>query len=278
MNQAMINSAVTLGQLQHKMDTTGHNLANMNTSGYKRRDVSFSDLLFQQVNNQSSQQYETGRQTPAGIRTGTGGAVAQTAVRFEQGSISQSGRDLDVAITEPGYYFELVPGENGERRFTRDGAFYLSPNPNNQAENFLVDRSGEYIQSQEGQPITIPGSFRDLRVSETGEIQVTLNDGENTEVTAGQLQLVSITKPQLLESHGGNYYGLPDLDELNLEIDDVLTESAGTQVFQQGALEMSNVDMAKEMNDMLQTQRGYQFNTRAISITDEMMGLVNNIR
>ncbi|WP_026691563.1 flagellar hook-basal body protein [Alteribacter aurantiacus] len=277
MNQALITSAVTLGQLQHKMDTTGNNLANMNTTGYKRRDVSFSDLLFQQVNNQSSLQHETGRQTHNGLRVGTGGAVAQTAVRFEQGSLSQTGRDLDIAMTEPGFFFELI-GEDGQRQFTRDGAFYLSPNPNNALENYLVNRSGEYVRSVDGQPIAIPSNFNDLNISESGNINVTLNDGQNTVVNAGQLQIVNITKPQLLESTGGNTLVFPNMEELELTIDDVLEEAAGSQVLMQRALEMSNVDMAKEMNDMLQIQRGYQFNTRAISITDEMMGLVNNIR
>ncbi len=278
MNQAMINSAVTMGQLQHKLDTTGNNLANLNTTGYKRRDVSFSDLLFQQINNQSVEHHEVGRQTPDGIRVGSGAAVAQTAMRYEQGAINTTDRELDIALTEPSYFFELIPGEVGERRFTRDGAFYLIPNPNIEGENLLVNSKGDYIQSAAGTPISLPANYADINVNEQGVIEVTLNDGDNTVVNAGQLQLTEITKPQLLENPGENHYRFPDLEELNLDEADVLAEAVGTQVFQQGALEMSNVDMGKEMIDMLEAQRNYQFNTRAISIGDEMMGLVNNLR
>ncbi|MGJ9384751.1 flagellar hook-basal body protein [Salipaludibacillus sp. CF4.18] len=276
MNQSMINSAVTMGQLQLKLDTTGNNLANVNTTGFKRSDTSFADLLFQQVNNQSAANQEVGRLTPNGIRVGAGAAVAQTAVRFEQGSISQSGREFDVALTEPGYFFELAETPGGDRQFTRDGAFYLSPNPNNNTQNFLVNSQGDYVLSAAGEPIELPSSYDDFQINEEGAITVTLNDG--TLVDAGQLQLVNITKPQLLASIGENNYVLPDLDALDTDLADVLEEAAGAQVFMQSALETSNVDSAKEMTDMMEAQRSYQFNSKAISITDQMMGLVTNLR
>lgn len=272
----MISAAVTMGQLQKKLDSTSHNLANSNTTGYKRRDVSFSDLLFQQVNNQPVAGQEVGRLTPNGLRVGSGGAVAQTAMRFEQGSLNETGRSLDVALTEPGYFFEISPTEEGERRFTRDGAFYLSPTPDNAGQNFLVDQDGEFLLSADGDPIILPGTYNDIQIREDGTIEVVLDGGE-TEIV-GQLQLVNITKPQLLNSIGDNAYTFPNLDELDLEMDDVLVEAAGTQVFRQGSLEMSNVDMGHEISEMLLTQRNYQFNSRAVSIADEMMGLVNSIR
>ncbi len=265
-----------MGQLQLKLDTTGNNLANVNTTGFKRSDTSFADLLFQQVNNQSAANQEVGRLTPNGIRVGSGAAVAQTAVRFEQGSISQSGREFDVALTEPGYFFELAETPGGDRQFTRDGAFYLSPNPNNNTQNFLVNSQGDYVLSAAGEPIELPSSYDDFQINEEGAITVTLNDG--TLVDAGQLQLVNITKPQLLASIGENNYVLPDLDALDTDLADVLEEAAGAQVFMQSALETSNVDSAKEMTDMMEAQRSYQFNSKAISITDQMMGLVTNLR
>ena len=276
MNQAMITSAVTMGQLQKKLDTTGNNLANLNTTGYKRRDTSFADLLFQQINNQPAAGQEAGRQTPYGIRVGSGGAVAQTSMRFEQGPLQGTGRDLDIALTEKGFFFELSESENGERRFTRDGAFYLSPNPEAEGENHLVNRNGDFILSEAGTPISIPANQQNIYIRENGMIDVTLAEGET--VNAGQLQLVEVTKPQLLTALGGNTFVFPELEELELEIADVLNEAAGTGVFRQGTLEMSNVDIGYEQTEMLLAQRNYQFNARAISISDEMMGLVNNIR
>ncbi|WP_416147735.1 flagellar hook-basal body protein [Salipaludibacillus sp. HK11] len=276
MNQSMINSAVTMGQLQQKLDTTGHNLANANTTGYKRRDTSFSDLLFQQVNNQSIADLEVGRNTPNGLRRGSGAAVAQTAVRFEQGSFQTTGRDLDVALTQPGFFFEISPTEEGERRFTRDGAFYLSPNPAAADENFLVDAQGEFVLSADGEPIALPTNYDALTITGEGNIQVTLEDG--TEENFGQLQLVNITKPQLLLNNGDNNFVFAELDELDLGIADVLDEAAGTGVFQQSSLEMSNVNMEREMTNMIEAQRAFQFNSQGISITDQMMGLVTNLR
>ncbi|MCR6098530.1 flagellar hook-basal body protein [Salipaludibacillus agaradhaerens] len=276
MNQSMINSAVTMGQVQQKLNTIGHNLANANTTGYKQRDTSFADLLFQQVNNQPNVAREIGRQTPNGIRVGSGGAVVQTAVRFQQGAIQETGRQLDVALTEPGYFFELSPTETGERRFTRDGAFYLSPNPNAPGENNLVNSEGEFVLAADGNPISIPGGFEEFTITDNGTIQIALPDGTFQDVA--QLQLVNITKPQLLVNLGDNNFTFPNLDELGFGIDDVLEESAGTGVFQQSALEGSNVDLSKEMTNMLEAQRFYQFNSQAISITDQMMGLVSNLR
>ncbi|TMW72191.1 flagellar hook-basal body protein [Alteribacter natronophilus] len=275
MNQSMINSAVTLGQLQHKMDTTSNNLANLNTTGYNRRDVTFSSLLSQQIHNQPAAEQEIGRMTPGGIRVGTGGAVAQTAVRFEQGALNRTGRDLDIALTEPGYFFELAEGEDGNRRLTRDGAFYLTPGPA-AGGNSLVNQNGESVLGADGQPVTIPADYQAINVTEAGMVTVTMQDGTVEE--AGQLQLVQVTKPQVLESSGGNVFTLPAPDELNLDEEDVLNGAAGTDIFMQGSLEQSNVDMAKEMNDMLQTQRNFQFHSRAISIGDEMRGLVNGLR
>ncbi|WP_319003497.1 flagellar hook-basal body protein [Bacillus shivajii] len=276
LNQSMISAAVTMGQLQKKLDLTSNNLANVNTTGYKRRDASFSDLLFQQVNNQVVAEQETGRLTPNGIRAGSGAALAQTAVRFEQGALQQTDRPLDIALTEKGYFFELAPTEDGERRFTRDGAFYLSPNPNNAGENYLVNQDGDYVLGEDGEPIVIPANYEDLQITDQGTIQIVIN-GDETEVV-GQLQLVNITKPQLLNSIGNNAYVFPNLDDLDLEFGDVLEEAVGTDVFRQGSLEMSNVDMSREISEMLLTQRNYQFNARAVSISDEMMGLVNSIR
>ncbi|SDZ46270.1 flagellar basal-body rod protein FlgG [Evansella caseinilytica] len=276
MNQSMINSAVTMGQIQHKLDTIGNNLANVNTTGYKRRDTTFSDLLVQHINNQIVHSHEVGRQTPNGIRVGSGAAVAQTAIRFEQGSIQTTGRPLDIALTEKGYFFELTPAEDGTRRFTRDGAFYLTPNPAAQGENLLVNQNGDYILSVDGNPISIPAGHEELNITEEGVIEVVFANGQRA--VAGQIQLVQITKPQLLLSAGENTFVFPNLADLELNIDDVLNEAAGTQVFMQGALESSNVDMGREITEMMLAQRSYQFNAQAISITDQMMGLVNNIR
>ncbi|MBU9723419.1 flagellar hook-basal body protein [Litchfieldia alkalitelluris] len=279
MIQSMITSATTMGQLQNKLDVTSNNLANMNTTGYKRREVTFADLLFQQVNNQTVAAHEVGRTTPNGIRVGSGAAVAQTAMRLEQGAIQNTDRPLDLALTERGFFFEIAPSEDGTRRFTRDGAFYLSPNPDVEGENHLVNQNGDYVLSQAGTPITLPAGYQDITITESGTILVTDQNGNTEQVS--QLQIVQVTKPQLMLASGENNFIFPNLEELELGFADVLVEgvgAAGAEVIQQRALEMSNVDMGREMTEMLLAQRNYQFNSQAISITDQMMGLVNNLR
>ncbi|OIJ11719.1 flagellar biosynthesis protein FlgG [Anaerobacillus alkalilacustris] len=280
MNQSMITASVTMGQLQKKLDTISHNVANVNTNGYKRRDVQFQDLLFQQLNNQTVHQQETGRNTSNGLRIGSGARVSQTILRMEQGAINQTGRPLDIAIGEKGIFFEVLPtDENEPRRFTRDGAFYLTPNPNNADELFLVTGDGDFVMSATGNAIAIPANYDSINVTETGTILVTLKGELDTEINLGQLQLFRVTKPQLLESIGDNYFSFPDLEQLGLGFDDVLElvpENEGKLI--QGALEGSNVDLGKELSELILAQRAYQFNTRSISMADQMMGLVNNIR
>ncbi len=105
MNNAMIAASVTMGQLQRQLDTVSHNIANQNTSGYKSRGVQFSDLLYQQVNNQSKAAMEAGRLTPAGLRRGAGAKVSQTQLNLEQGPLQQTERELDFAITAENHFF-----------------------------------------------------------------------------------------------------------------------------------------------------------------------------
>ncbi|MCD8502188.1 MAG: flagellar hook-basal body protein [Bacillaceae bacterium] len=277
MIQSMLTASVTMGQLQKKLDTISNNVANVNTNGFKRREVQFSDLLFQQVNNQTVNRQETGRNTPFGIRVGSGAKVGETSVRLEQGSIIQTGRELDVALTEKNVFFEIIPTEDGQpRQFTRDGAFYLSPNPNNNDEVFLVNGDGKYVMSEGGGRIAIPASFDSIKISDDGRINVTLN---NVELTLGRLQLVQVKKPQLLKNNGDNLLSFPDLANLGLNIDDVLNilpQNQGKMI--QGSLEGSNVDIGRELSEMLLAQRSYQFNARSVTMADDMLGLINNIR
>lgn len=278
MNQSMLTATASMNQLQKKLDVISNNLANTNTHGYKRRDVQFSDLLFQQLNNQPVAGQETGRNTANGIRIGSGAKVAQTSVRMEQGVLMHTDRPLDLAMMEKGIFFEVLPTEDSDqRRFTRDGAFYLSENPNNLEELHLVTGDGDFVMSREGKAIVIPTNYDTIKVSDAGTINVTLKDGNVLNV--GDLQLVRVTKPQLLENLGNNFFAFPNLAELNLAFADVLGQVPQNEgKLMQGSLEASNVDLGTELSELMIAQRSYQFNTRSISIADQMMGLVNNVR
>ncbi|MFC5711486.1 flagellar hook-basal body protein [Thalassorhabdus alkalitolerans] len=276
MNTSMITSSVTMGQLQQQLDTISNNLANADRTGYKRREHSFSDLLAQQVNNQSAQQYEGGRLTPLGIRVGSGAKIAQTALRMEQGSIQQTERSLDFALTDRETFFP-VQGEEGEVLYTRDGAFYLSPDPANPDQQVIVTGDGNELLSGEGTPFVVPAGTRDFQLTNEGMMEAVLANGES--VNIGELELARITKPQLLEGAGGSMFTLPDLAALDIEAENVIELVAGNEAqVQQRALEQSNVDFSKEFADMLNAQRAYSFNARSVSQGDQMMGLINNLR
>ncbi|MGY4688437.1 flagellar hook-basal body protein [Salibacterium sp. K-3] len=274
-----LSSANTMGQLQHKLDGISNNLANSNTPGYKRRETTFSDMLFQQTNNMRDPRNEAGRLTPDGIRTGTGAAAAQTALRMEQGSLEETGRELDFAITEEDQFFQVESMADGEAetQYTRDGSFYLSENPEEPEGWTLVNNNGDYLLGEDGERMDIPAGAQDFSLQEDGTLEAVTQDGEEIEI--GQLELARVTKPQLLENAGGNNFSLPDLDELGLAEADVLEFNPGAEeAVKQGSLEQSNVDVGQAMTDMMTTQRQYSFNARAVTQGDQMMGLINSLR
>lgn len=279
MNTSMIAASVTAGQLQRKLDTLSHNIANTNTTGFKRRETTFSDLLFQQVNNQTVTSMEGGRLTPNGLRVGVGAKIAQTALRLDQGPLRQTDRELDFAIAQKNHFFRIGVIENGQQveRLTRDGAFYLSEDPENPELLTIVTSNGDFLLDGGFNRINVPMNFQSISLSTEGFLRATLNDGTIEDL--GQLALTQIHKPQLLEATGDNLYRIPDLAALGFAEEDVFEEvpgNAGRLV--QGSLEGSNVDLSREMSELLTTQRHYQFNTRSISMADEMSGLINGIR
>ncbi|WP_102273643.1 flagellar hook-basal body protein [Cytobacillus massiliigabonensis] len=280
MNRTMITATNTLSQLQKQMDIVSHNMANIDTAGYKRREASFTDLLFQQFNNQQNANAEANRLTPNGIRQGVGAKLAQSKIVMAQGSIKNTDRALDAAFTKEGQYFRVLEqSESGTAiRYTRDGAFYLSPLSD--TETMLVTGNGFPVLDENNNPITINGQVNEYEITTNGRLIAKMDNGGTSEFNLGVVQL---NKPQFLEQKGGNLLGLPEnMAELNVPMNEILTELNGpmrNQIsIQQRALEQSNVDMSKEMTDLINLQRAYQFQSRSVSIADQMMGLVNGIR
>jgi flagellar basal-body rod protein FlgG len=275
--RSMITAANTMNQLQQQLDVISHNIANVNTNGYKRRQTSFGELLVQQFNNLPHD--EQNRLTPDGVRRGVGAKLAATSLVLKQGTIVETGRPLDVALTKEGQFFRvLMQHENGteEIGYTRDGAFYLSPSANNPNQLMLVTSDGNPVLDSRNEPIFINDGFKDIQISATGAIRVTAPNGEVMQTF--DLGVTTILRPQLLESLGENRYRLPN----GVNEDDVAVNMTGNlrgQIgIQQSALEQSNVDLATEMTDMLMTQRSYQMNAKSIAFSDQMLGLINGIR
>lgn len=282
MNRTMITATNTLSQLQKQMDMISHNLANIDTAGYKRREASFTDLLVQEYRNQPNNALEPqNRMTPFNIRQGTGARLGQIQLSLSQGSLKSTGRDLDTAFTAEGQFYRvMVQNEDGSSamRLTRNGALYLSPLSD--TESMLVNSDGHGILDENNQPITITGNVKNIKINDTGLFTAEMSDGTSQEVNLG---VILINKPQFLEQKGANLLGLPDnLAELGVTEEEVMTNLTGplrNQIaIQQGVLEQSNVDMSKEMTDLINVQRSYQFHSKSITLADQMLGLVNGIR
>ncbi|TRM10737.1 flagellar hook-basal body protein [Lentibacillus cibarius] len=276
MSRTMIQAAVTMNQLQNKLDITGNNLANSQTTGYKNRQAEFSSLLFQEIDNMTAPANAQGRLTPDGIRVGSGAKLGSIDMDFTQGAIQETGRALDTALLGKNHLYQMQVTENGgtETRYTRDGSFYLSP-VNNNEEVMLTTKDGHPVLGENGR-IVFRDDFDSITIQSDGG--VTVKRG-NTSEHAGTLAITEAIRPQLLEAAGDNQFRLPDLDELGFTADEVM-QAAGTgePMLKNNALEKSNVDVAKQMTDMISTQRSYQFNARTITMTDQMQGLINQLR
>ncbi|HWO98822.1 MAG TPA: flagellar hook-basal body protein [Bacillus sp. (in: firmicutes)] len=282
MNRSMINASNTMTQLQQQLDLISNNMANANTVGYKRRETNFSELLYQQFNNQPNKQAEIGRSTPFSIRQGSGARLAHTSVQMTPGALKQTNRPLDAALTQENLFFKVLVNENGQQvvRYTRDGSFHLAPT-NNAGQWMLADSNGNAVAGPNDAPILVRGSVKEVRIDANGNFTAV---PENTALPdqTFELGIVEVKKPHLLQGKGNNLFGLPNLNALNLTVQDVVEEvdgagRAGLNI-RQGALEESNVDMASEMTELMITQKSYQFNSKSISIADQMMGLVNGLR
>lgn len=278
MNLSMIATSVTMGQIQQQLDTIANNLSNLETTGYKSRDANFEDLLFQQINNAGKSEDKAGRLTPNGIRLGSGAKIGDTQLDMSPGTITQTGRSLDLALSDPDQFFEIgVAGTNGqyETAYTRDGAFQLSPDAQNSNIVNLVTADGNAVLDAGGNPIRIPAHAKDIQISKQGVIVAVMQDGSRQ--TAGRLGLVQALRPQLLESKGNNLFGLSNLGT-GVNVNDVMQAvGAGNASVQQGELEGSNVDLTKQMTELINLQHSYQLNGQAVTLNDQMAGLVNSL-
>ncbi len=259
MNQALWIAKTGLDAQQSRMSVVSNNLANVNTTGFKQDRAVFEDLLYQnvrQAGGQSSQDTEL----PSGMNVGTGVRIVATEKLHTQGSVLQTENALDVAINGRGFFQVLMP--DGNLGYTRDGSFQKN------AEGELVTASGYRIQPS----IVVPEGAQSVTIGTDGTVSVRL-PGQATPAQVGTLETVDFINPTGLQSVGENLYietaasgtpqtGTPGLDGFGSLI--------------QGALEGSNVNVVSELVSMIETQRAYEMNSKAISTNDQMMQYLNN--
>jgi flagellar basal-body rod protein FlgG len=283
MNHSMINAASGMRAMQLRIDTIAHNMANSDTVGYKSSDTTFASLLTSKLNNQPYDQYEQGRLTPYGIRPGFGAKEAIQQVDYTQGTVKQTDQPTDLYLEGEAYFRVQSADANraGEALFTRDGSFKFIPTAGNQLQ--LVTANGDYVMDSNPRtprPIRIPANATNFRVDSTG--QITYRTPAGVQQTHSQrIGVYTVQNPNILDNVGENYFRLPlgpgqALNTFAQVSNNVVQMPQGLAVHQ-GGLEMSNVDLRKEMTSLMESQRALQFNSRALSYGDQMMDVTNRI-
>ena len=275
----MVTATNSLSQVQTQLDNISNNIANVETVGYKKKQVNFAELLYQQYDNDKLDTVQ--RQSPVGIRFGTGAYVSQIQANQKQGSLKMTERDLDFAFSKENLYFTVAMNDGGEVQtaYTRQGNLYVSPAGN--GEVMLVTSEGYSVLDSNGDPIYLPDDAAEFRLSPTGAIQAASADGQI--MRSAELGVIQLDTPQAMQSLTGSYIGLPsNLDEMGLDEQQILRPLLGegrqNLNLEQGMLESSNVDLGVETTNMIAAQRSYQFSSRALTMADQMLGLINGIR
>lgn len=286
MNHSMISSMVSMNALQQKLDVIANNMANTKTVGYKKKDASFEDILTSRKEQPPLFQRE-GRLSPAGLTQSWGAKLGSIQINLTQGPLEPTGSDTDIAIAGDGV-FELVrttTDANGaavnESMYTRDGAFQLGVNPDDPDKLYLASADGYWVRGVDNRPIAIPNGYK-MAVDENGFVTA-FNPSDPSEPAqpAGQIKVQRVLRPQYLQEIGNNKYGLPAGVDAATVLQNGYDDSNGRavkNVVKQGFLEQSNVDLSTEMTEMLMVQRAFQLSSRALTSSDTMSQLANNLR
>ncbi|MBN8897634.1 MAG: flagellar basal-body rod protein FlgG [Rhodospirillales bacterium] len=247
---------------QTNVEVISNNIANMSTTGFKRRRAEFQDLIYQNLRRVGANSSDTGTLVPSGAQVGLGVKTAAIYRINAQGNLQQTGNTLDMAIQGNGYFQVTLP--SGDTAYTRDGTFGLA------ADGTIVTADGYTVQPG----LQIPSNATGVTVNGSGQVQVTLQ-GQTAPQTVGQLQLTVFPNEAGLEAQGDNLFletaasGAP------------VSGNPATQGFgsvMQGFVETSNVNIVTEITNLITAQRAYEMNSRVITTSDEMMSTLTNLR
>jgi flagellar basal-body rod protein FlgG len=244
------------------VEVISNNIANLSTTGYKRRRAEFQDLMYQNLRRVGSNSSDTGSLVPSGAQVGLGVKTAAIYPINEQGTLQQTSNTLDMAIQGHGYFQVTLP--DGNTAYTRDGTFGLA------ADGTIVTADGYTVQPG----LQIPAAATGVTINPNGQVQVTLQ-GQTAPTTIGQLQIAIFPNAAGLDAQGGNLHvqtsasGAP------------VAGNPGTTGFgsvMQGFVESSNVNIVSEITNLISAQRAYEMNSKVITASDEMMSTLNNLR
>jgi flagellar basal-body rod protein FlgG len=260
--RALNIAATGMTAQQQRVEVISHNLANMSTTAYNPRRAEFSDLHYQQAVQPGAVSSEDGTVLPAGVQLGLGVRTSAVAMTVQQGSLTETGGSLDLAIDGAGYLEIALPG--GEPAYTRDGALKRN------GDGLIVTSDGFAVAPE----ITIPEDAREIAINADGEVYAYFQDQVEAQLL-GRFSLVTFTNEKGLEAMGSNLYreteasGQPSIGDAGED---------GRGIFRQGYLEDSSVDAVRELTDLIEAQRGYELNAKVITAADEMLAATVQIR
>ncbi|MFL9986265.1 flagellar basal-body rod protein FlgG [Paraburkholderia sediminicola] len=261
MNRSLYIAATGMNAQQAQMDVISNNLANVSTNGFKGSRAVFEDLLYQTIRQPGANSTQN-TELPSGIQLGTGVQQVATERLYTQGNLQQTGNSKDIAINGQGFFQVQMP--DGTTAYTRDGSFQTN------AQGQLVTSSGYQVIPA----ITIPNNATSLTIGSDGVVSITVA-GQTNSQQLGSMQIATFINPTGLDAKGENLFsetassGAPNVAQPGLN-------GAGT--LNQGYVEASNVNVVQELVNMIQTQRAYEINSKAVTTSDQMLQTLSQMQ
>lgn len=261
MLRSLTTSALGMSAQQLNVDNIANNLANVNTTGFKKSNIEFQDLIYETVET-GGVDADNENLPPAQLQLGHGSRAIATFKTFSQGAVTETGNPMDVAVNGDGFFQINMP--DGTYGYTRDGAYHINP------DGYFVNSAGLRL----GDGISIPDGTASINIAQDGVVSVLLA-GETQPEEVGQIELVRFMNSSGLESIGGNLYketiasGAPTISTPGVE---------GYGAVIQGYLETSNVDVVQEMINLIVAQRAYEINSKAVKTSDQLLSIANNLK
>lgn len=244
------------------VEVISNNIANMTTTGFKRRRAEFQDLIYQNLRRVGSNSSDAGSVVPAGAQVGLGVKTAAIYRINEQGNLQQTSNAFDMAIRGNGFFQVTLP--SGETAYTRDGTFALS------AEGQIVTADGYVVQPG----VTVPANATNVTINASGQVQVTL-DGQQAPALVGQIQLAVFPNAAGLDAQGDNLFLATTASGAAVT---GTPASPGFGSVLQGFVETSNVNVVSEITNLITAQRAYEMNSKVITTSDQMLSTLTNLR
>ena len=261
MIRAFYSSATGMAAQQTVLDNTANNLANLNTTAFKGSTVEFEDLLYTTVRQPGALSAQ-GQQLPTGVQLGNGVRVAGTTRNFTPGTLQNTGNPLNIAIQGDGFF--QITNPNGGYFYTRDGTFQLN------STNQLVTADGYTVNPQ----MTFPADATSITVGTDGTVSAMTAGSPTTATQVGRLTVAHFPNAAGLSGIGGNLYAQTPASGTAALYTPGLN---GTGTLQGGFLENSNVNVVTEMVNLIQAQRAYEFNSKAVTVADQMLSYTNDL-